>query len=407
MVRKLIWLAVLFVQAPAHAQSVQIVQGDHTGSGSVVWRYPDHPDYGQVLTCWHVVNSNDPIGIIWKKDSSTQTSFASVLAVDKNADIALLDAYIGATPAIVVAPTTPPVGSKVVITGYGENIYNERPASIKAIEFDQIRLDHPSRRGDSGGAVTHNGRLIGISMALRLADYDGIAVPAEKIKHFLTDKAGWVFDPASSILPPQESPPPPRQPAPQPTQAAPSRKPSGGGVLFVRPPEPSPTPIHQNPAEQAAPQQTLPLNPPAALPAAGNQQVVGNQQPAIPQKPQGIRDLPAATNRRSAPSFMLLSVIVGSSVGVIAGTAWGVFKLVVRRKNRTDDEDADTDGEDRIKKRKPRKTPRDISLDSSTSPNGLPNDDGWFEVWFNRPADPADRDQRQSGTPRRKNRPGN
>src|SRR5437879_3297495 len=43
MVRKLVCLAVLFIPAALHAQSVQIAQGDHMGSGSVIFRYTNYP----------------------------------------------------------------------------------------------------------------------------------------------------------------------------------------------------------------------------------------------------------------------------------------------------------------------------------------------------------------------------
>ncbi|MBI3864002.1 MAG: trypsin-like peptidase domain-containing protein [Planctomycetia bacterium] len=412
MVRKLVWLAVLFVPALAQAQSVQIVQGDHSGSGSVVWRYTNYPDYGQVLTCWHVVDSNDPIEIIWKKkDRSTLPTFARVLASDKKDDIALLECYIGNTHAIVVAPNTPPVGTQITITGFGENIYTERPASIKAIENGLIRLDHPSRRGDSGGAVTHDGRLIGISVMLRRADYEGLAVPAEKIRHFLTSQAGWKFDPRSIGLPPQESQPPPQQ-----SQPAPAQKSAARGSAFARLPDPAELLPQQNPTEQHPPQQAAPpaLVPPAGGPrvaqpggAAGNQQVAGNQQPGNPQMVQANRGGSAATERPSGRFFNLSTIMMTTTTG-LSVTACLVFFVMMKRARQRAGTIADADEELRDRKPESRQRGARNDPDAPRTAGSTEKDDEWFAVWFKggeAPSSPPDRQQRPTSPPRRKKRP--
>lgn len=399
MVRKLVWLAVFCVPALAQAQSVQIVQGDHAGSGSVVWRYTNYPNYGQILTCWHVINSKDPVGVIWKKPDGTRVpSEARVLAFDKEEDIALLEAYIDATPAVVVAPTTPPIGSKVFICGFGENIYTERAATIQAIEDGYIRLDRAARFGDSGGALTFDGKIVGINVMHRREDYDGLAVTAEKIRRFLTHQAGWKFDTRSLGLPPQESQPPPQQPQPQP---APSQKSKRQGPSVARVPVPVEAPVSQTPAEERRPQPAAqsPLRPaaagqPVAQPAgaaAGKLPVPGNQQPANPQIILENRDRHAATARPTAPRFNLATILMISTTGVSVTVCVAAIVLMKRGRKQTD-QDADADDDRRDRKTASRKT------------GGFQSDDEWFNFWFKKPGaprPPSDLQQRPPGKSRR------
>jgi hypothetical protein len=90
MVQRLTLLAILLfptaalVPTAALGQSVQIFQGNHAGSGTVVWRYPSHPGYGQILSCWHVVDTSDPVEVvIWNRQNGAGPRLtARVLAVE-------------------------------------------------------------------------------------------------------------------------------------------------------------------------------------------------------------------------------------------------------------------------------------------------------------------------------------
>ncbi|MGH2930885.1 MAG: S1C family serine protease, partial [Solirubrobacteraceae bacterium] len=182
-----------FARIPSVVQAVQpevvtVLTGQGVGSG-VIYRSD-----GIILTNEHVVGTNRTVQIAF---ADGRREPGSVLAADRDTDLALVKVDRKDLPAATFQSTLPAVGSlavvlgsplgfeKSVTAGIVSGVHREIPGSAQqsAALVDLLQTDAPISPGNSGGAVVDGaGRVIGIAEAYipptQGAVAIGFAIPA-------------------------------------------------------------------------------------------------------------------------------------------------------------------------------------------------------------------------------------
>jgi hypothetical protein len=153
--------------APAehHAASVKVSQPKGAGSGVCV---RTEPRACFVLTNWHVVGEFPQVTVTWQDGRKATGDVIRTLAQPIDVALILVRQPPGDWIDLPLAANTPPVGTELEMIGFGGPLYGEaRNFVAHMIEptysDDSIAMDAPSISGDSGGAMLHNGAIIGIN----------------------------------------------------------------------------------------------------------------------------------------------------------------------------------------------------------------------------------------------------
>jgi len=187
---------------------VIVLTKDGFGSGSVLSRD------GRILTNWHVVSGYSEVGVIYKPKiegasiSDASVVVARVLATDKTADLALLEAAVVPSSAGVLPlgdPTDVEIGADVSAIGhptgeawtYTRGIISQVRLAYQWKEMDGsehtadvIQTQTPINPGNSGGPLlTDTGRVIGVN-AFKLEGAEGLnyAISITEIRKFLASQ---------------------------------------------------------------------------------------------------------------------------------------------------------------------------------------------------------------------------
>jgi hypothetical protein len=123
---------------------------------------------GLVVTNWHVVcDAAGPIMVVFP-DGFRST--ATVLATDRNWDLAALAIRRPPVEPIALATEIPRRGDPLTIAGYGPGSYKASTGRCTqyvspgfGLPFEMVELDTPARQGDSGGPMLNRrGELAGV-----------------------------------------------------------------------------------------------------------------------------------------------------------------------------------------------------------------------------------------------------
>jgi len=155
--------------AQAHPSVVRVMatekRGVSFGSGALV---AVNRRYGLVLTNWHVVRDSDGFVLVTFPDGFR--SPASVVAVDRDWDLAALAIWRPQAPPVAIAQTAPQIGEWLAIAGYGRGSYRMAYGQCTQylspggrMPFEMVEVGTPAREGDSGGPIfNHRGELAGV-----------------------------------------------------------------------------------------------------------------------------------------------------------------------------------------------------------------------------------------------------
>jgi hypothetical protein len=140
-------------------------QGFSFGSGTLVATSQQH---GLVVTNWHVIR--DATGQIVVAFPDGFRSGATVLAVDRDWDLAALAIWKPDVAPVSIAAQAPRPGEPLTIAGYGPGQYRE--ATGRCIQYvapgtnfppEMLELSAGARQGDSGGPIfNQRGELAGV-----------------------------------------------------------------------------------------------------------------------------------------------------------------------------------------------------------------------------------------------------
>ncbi|MEQ8317959.1 MAG: trypsin-like peptidase domain-containing protein [Phycisphaerales bacterium] len=167
---------------------------DSTGSGLVI-------DGGRILTNAHVVEYGQQIFV--QPYLTSQRLAARVVARNTGIDLALLELEdqdaIDGVPMAELSDALPDIGDKANALGYpmgGEEL-SITEGIVSRIEFVgyqagtlglRIQVDAALNPGNSGGPVTVDGEVIGLTFSgISQADNIGYIIPNEEIRLFLSD----------------------------------------------------------------------------------------------------------------------------------------------------------------------------------------------------------------------------
>ncbi len=168
--------------------------GNSTGSGLVI-------EGGLILTNAHVVEYGQQIFV--QPYLTSQRLAAKVVARNTGIDLALLELEdadaIDGVPMAVLSADLPDIGDKANALGYplgGEEL-SITEGIVSRIEFVgynagtlglRIQVDAALNPGNSGGPVTVEGQVIGLTFSgIQQADNIGYIIPNEEIRLFLQD----------------------------------------------------------------------------------------------------------------------------------------------------------------------------------------------------------------------------
>lgn len=155
--------------AQAHPSVVRVMatekRGVSFGSGALV---AVNRRYGLVLTNWHVVRDSDGFVLVTFPDGFR--SPASVVAVDRDWDLAALAIWRPQASPVAIAEMAPQIGEWLAIAGYGRGSYRMAYGQCTQylspggrMPFEMVEVGTPAREGDSGGPIfNHRGELAGV-----------------------------------------------------------------------------------------------------------------------------------------------------------------------------------------------------------------------------------------------------
>lgn len=190
-------LAALVASSTRAGSFVRIEQGKHHWSGTVISL--DGKPY--VFTCAHNYDDSKPVDVFLSK--TLMLAACKIFALDGDRDLGLIELPRGANlktaHPIRLADTCPePCSCNVKVIGYGKGRCTERVTRLG--ELQDVTLSGAAPRelptheatvnpGDSGGAVLHGGKLIGVTAARLNRNGDGIFVPVEEVRAFLEENS--------------------------------------------------------------------------------------------------------------------------------------------------------------------------------------------------------------------------
>jgi len=153
----------------ARAAVARIVSPDQTGvsygSGVLV---AVRGTCALVLTNWHVIRETaGPVQVVFPDGFR---SAATVLATDRDWDLAALAIWRPRAEPVALAVRPPRPGEALTIAGYGRGWYRESTGPCTQylspgvdLPFDLVELAAPARQGDSGGPIfNQRGELAGV-----------------------------------------------------------------------------------------------------------------------------------------------------------------------------------------------------------------------------------------------------
>lgn len=154
---------------PVHPSVVRVMatekRGVSFGSGALV---AVNRRYGLVLTNWHVVRDSDGFVLVTFPDGFR--SPATIVAVDRDWDLAALAIWRPQATPVAIAETAPQIGEWLAIAGYGRGSYRMAYGRCTQylspggrLPFEMVEVGTPAREGDSGGPIfNHRGELAGV-----------------------------------------------------------------------------------------------------------------------------------------------------------------------------------------------------------------------------------------------------
>jgi len=203
-------IVLLFLSTPSLAQTVELASvrvykyGGTKNEDKNSDKYPEAAGSGwlitkdQVITAYHIINNNREVVV---RFVDGYKSWATVEAVDKKYDIALLCISSHATIVPIEIGNRPDNGANVTIHGFGYDyeyrVYNGKllthvkPMGPQMVGICEIGpwsfiVGEPPIRGDSGGPVMHNNKVIG--SILRIAHSGAIIVDITTILESFKDR---------------------------------------------------------------------------------------------------------------------------------------------------------------------------------------------------------------------------
>jgi S1-C subfamily serine protease/tetratricopeptide (TPR) repeat protein len=201
---------------------------------------------GVVLTNEHVVRSAREI-VVHDPADFTRQLVATVIASDKDLDLALLVVKDLKAPPLKLAEALPPRTTDIMAMGFpgGPNLLGNRLKSTKGsvIAPGDPTLDGGNflhscliNPGNSGGPIVDEfGEVIGVVRAIakisEIGDSYSIGIPVDRVLPFFNEHRAK-FEPPPPPPPPEGQPPPPADPAAPATPPAvdPAAPPPPGGV---------------------------------------------------------------------------------------------------------------------------------------------------------------------------------
>jgi S1-C subfamily serine protease len=198
---------------------------------------------GVVLTNEHVVRSAKEIMVHDPADFTRQL-VATVIAVDKTLDLALLKVADLKAPPLKLAEGLPPRTSDIMAMGFpgGPNLLGNKLKSTKGSVISQgdPTLDGGNflhscliNPGNSGGPIVDQyGDVIGVVRAIakisEIGDSYSIGIPVDRVLPFFEEHRAKFEPPAAPAGPDGQPAPPPDPAAAQPGQPDPATPPPGG-----------------------------------------------------------------------------------------------------------------------------------------------------------------------------------
>ena len=188
------WMT-LFPTLEAHIPRVEIQTGDSKGICSSVVFDVDAEGMASALTAGHCVE-HEPTS---KFDLTLNDRHATVVAVNRLLDLAIVRFRAHKEKAIVMASESPLTGAEVAIVGYAFGVEElvaqfGRVAQTRNRETKAMWINVDLIFGDSGGPVIDgDGRLVGISSRIYSGGQSGqmahlgAAVRIEAIRDFVDD----------------------------------------------------------------------------------------------------------------------------------------------------------------------------------------------------------------------------
>ena len=188
------------------------------GSGTLVAVNGRH---GLVVTNWHVIrDAGDRIEVAFPDGFRSQ---ATLLAADRDWDLAALAIWRPNVQPIPLANQAPWPGDPLTIAGYGSGSY--RTATGQCVQyvspganlpFEMVELAAKAREGDSGGPILNQrGELAGVLFGAAWGRTAGShTVPVRRFLASVADKFDTLADPPNTLAQlPQSNNNPLRQPA--------------------------------------------------------------------------------------------------------------------------------------------------------------------------------------------------
>lgn len=150
--------AVVFITTPS----------GHGGSG-IALEITEKDTQSVVLTNDHVIR-DDRTGQTWthafvsgKHEGQPVNIRLSVIWSDPDTDFAVLHSKFSKTQACYpIAPAVPPVGTLMTMVGWGGAKQTTRQGARIDVGHANLSMDVEVRSGDSGGAMLHNGAIVGV-----------------------------------------------------------------------------------------------------------------------------------------------------------------------------------------------------------------------------------------------------
>lgn len=144
--------------SPHHRAAVRIIGDRKQGSGVVI-NVKDGTAY--VLTAEHVVDEDRTVKVLWPGVDNAER-LGVVLRTDVGRDLAIVRVQDSPSRTFMLIARPPPDGSQVEMLGFGRGWFRRWLAIAKETKSGDLHVTPGCMCGDSGGAMIHEGRLVGI-----------------------------------------------------------------------------------------------------------------------------------------------------------------------------------------------------------------------------------------------------